>query len=489
MFLERLKLCENTYDFSDPRSQISLKETKRRHLVDIADYVSSTKGVFNETTYKPFMRMIAANVIRTLPNTASNDQFFEPEEDEPFLEPSWPHLQVVYELLRKFVVSNDTDSKHARSCITIEFVNGVVELFNSEDPREREYLKTILHRIYGKVMPLRGPIRQAIMIVFHRVVYENERHNGIAELLEILGSIINGFAVPLKEEHKLLLRKGLLPLHLPSSMPSYHVQLSFCITQFVEKDEFLSDEVLRCLIRHWPATHSRKEVMLLNEIEEVLELTRPEVLEAVVPALFRRIGKCIESPHFQVAERALFYWNNEYIVNLIMHYRDKVMPAVIGSLSRNMTSHWNANVLSLSCNVRKLLCEMDAKLFEKTNTSYEKARIDQKKREAERVVRWRAVYKMAQMRAEERREDGAATAKDITRHGESNDRSLRRGPGGDVCDEAKESCGKREEVCMNEKRSKSMGGENGKLRLLSQSGSGVTLVSSGASQQEAHCRS
>ena len=40
-----------------------------------------------------------------------------------------------------------------------------------------------------------------------------ERHNGIAELLEILGSIINGFALPLKDEHKQFLLKALLPLH------------------------------------------------------------------------------------------------------------------------------------------------------------------------------------------------------------------------------------------------------------------------------------
>lgn len=45
-------------------------------------------------------------------------------------------------------------------------------------------------------------IRKAINNVFYRFVFETERHNGIAELLEILGSIINGFALPLKEEHK-----------------------------------------------------------------------------------------------------------------------------------------------------------------------------------------------------------------------------------------------------------------------------------------------
>ena len=45
-------------------------------------------------------------------------------------------------------------------------------------------------------------VRKAINNVFFRFIWETERHNGVAELLEILGSIINGFALPLKEEHK-----------------------------------------------------------------------------------------------------------------------------------------------------------------------------------------------------------------------------------------------------------------------------------------------
>lgn len=60
-----------------------------------------------------------------------------------------------------------------------------LELFDSEDPRERDYLKTILHRIYGKFMPHRAFIRKAISNVFYRFIYETERHNGIAELLEV----------------------------------------------------------------------------------------------------------------------------------------------------------------------------------------------------------------------------------------------------------------------------------------------------------------
>ena len=112
------------------------------------------------------------------------------------------HLQIVYEFLLRYVCANDTDAKIAKKYVDQSFVVRLLELFDSEDPRERDYLKTILHRIYGKFMVHRPFVRKAINNVFYRFVFETEHHNGIAELLEILGSIINGFALPLKDEHK-----------------------------------------------------------------------------------------------------------------------------------------------------------------------------------------------------------------------------------------------------------------------------------------------
>lgn len=76
-----------------------------------------------------------------------------------------------------------------------------------------------------------------------RFIYETERHNGVAELLEILGSIINGFALPLKDEHKSFLLKVLLPLHKVRSLSVYHPQLAYCVVQFLEKDPTLTEQV------------------------------------------------------------------------------------------------------------------------------------------------------------------------------------------------------------------------------------------------------
>lgn len=44
----------------------------------------------------------------------------------------------------------------------------LLELFDSEDPREREYLKTILHRVYGKFLGLRAYIRKQCSHIFLR---------------------------------------------------------------------------------------------------------------------------------------------------------------------------------------------------------------------------------------------------------------------------------------------------------------------------------
>ena len=58
-----------------------------------------------------------------------------------------------------------------------------------------------------------------------------------------LFSIINGFALPLKEEHKYFLIHVLLPLHKVKSLSVYHPQLAYCVVQFLEKDPSLTEQI------------------------------------------------------------------------------------------------------------------------------------------------------------------------------------------------------------------------------------------------------
>jgi serine/threonine-protein phosphatase 2A regulatory subunit B' len=49
-------------------------------------------------------------------------QAFDLEEDEPLMDPAWPHLHIVYELLLNFVQSAETDAKLAKRYVDHSFI-------------------------------------------------------------------------------------------------------------------------------------------------------------------------------------------------------------------------------------------------------------------------------------------------------------------------------------------------------------------------------
>lgn len=99
--------------------------------------------------------------------------------------------------------------------------------------------------------------------------------------------------------------------------------------------------------------------MFLGELEEILEVINVAEFQKVMVPLFWRLGHCINSYHFQVAERALFLWNNDQVVNLIANNRHVLLPIILPALEANAENHWNQAVLNLTLNVRKMLVEMD----------------------------------------------------------------------------------------------------------------------------------
>ncbi|XP_010543448.1 PREDICTED: serine/threonine protein phosphatase 2A 57 kDa regulatory subunit B' beta isoform [Tarenaya hassleriana] len=404
LFLRKLQICSFQFDFTDTMKNAREKEIKRQTLLELVDFIQSGSGKITEACQEEMIKMISLNVFRCLPPAShenTGQEPADPEEEEPYLEPSWPHLQLVYELLLRYVVSSDTDTKVAKRYIDHSFVLKLLDLFDSEDPREREYLKTILHRIYGKFMVHRPFIRKAINNIFYRFIYETERHSGVGELLEILGSIINGFALPMKEEHKLFLVRALIPLHKPKPISLYHQQLSYCIVQFVEKDYKLSDTVIRGLLKYWPVTNCQKEVLFLGELEEVLEATQPVEFQRCMVPLFQQIARCLNSFHFQVAERALFLWNNEHVVNLIDQNRRVILPIIFEAMEKNVGSHWNQAVHGLTVNVRKMFMEMDAELFEQCQVEYEEKKARSKEVEERRQLAWKRLAEAAAQREED----------------------------------------------------------------------------------------
>nr|XP_034362441.1 serine/threonine-protein phosphatase 2A 56 kDa regulatory subunit gamma isoform-like [Arvicanthis niloticus] len=253
----------------------------------MVEHITHNRKAITEPIYPEAVHMFAVNMFRTLPPSSNpTGAEFDSGGDEPALEAAWPHPQLVYEFFLRFLESIDFQPNIAKKYVDWKCVLQLLELFDSEDPQERDLLKTTLHRIYVKFLGLHAYIRKQLNNIFYRFIYETEHHNDIAELLEILGSIINGFALPLKEEYKIFLLKVLLPLHKVRSLSVCHPKLACCVMQFLEKNSTLTEPVVITLLKYWPKTHSPKEVMFLNELEEILDVIEPSDFVKIMELLF-----------------------------------------------------------------------------------------------------------------------------------------------------------------------------------------------------------
>lgn len=294
--------CSYIYTFTDPSETPLQQNLKRDKLMKLFTLVKSLKRPVPNEILSPLFAMISANLFRPLPPPNNTSIIcILPDDDELFATPAaaWPHLQLVYEILLRLIISLEPNT--LKGHINNSFLLNLLHLFQSEDPRERESLKNVYHQIYSNFTSYRSFMRKAMNDVFLHYIYEtDQKHCGIGDLLEIWGTIINGFSVPLKEEHKLFLTRVLIHLHRPKGMQVYFRQLAYCVYQFVEKEPMLGVDVVRRILRYWPVTNCQKEVLLIGELEELVEIMEPEQHRILALPLCTQITKCLNSFNSQV---------------------------------------------------------------------------------------------------------------------------------------------------------------------------------------------
>lgn len=128
------------------------------------------------------------------------------------------------------------------------------------------------------------------------------------------------------------------------------------------------------MLRFWPKVNSPKEVMFLNELEEILDVVEPTEFVKIQKVVFTQLARSVSSSHFQVAERALYYWNNEYINNLMSENISVILPIMFPALYKNSKAHWNRTIHGLVYNALKLFMEMSPKLFDECTNRYKQGK-------------------------------------------------------------------------------------------------------------------
>lgn len=101
---------------------------------------------------------------------------------------------------------------------------------------------------------------------------------------------------------------------------------------------------------------------------------------------------------YQVAERALFLWNNVHIENLIIQNHSTILPIIFPALEKNARFHWNQAVHSLTLNVRKIFFDLDPELYNECLLKFQEDESKEEEIKAKREAAWKAVEEMAAKR-------------------------------------------------------------------------------------------
>lgn len=97
----------------------------------------------------------------------------------------------------------------------------------------------------------------------------------------------------------------------------------------------------------------------------------------------------------QVSERALFFWNNDHIENLIRQNRKVILPIIFPALEKNSRNHWNQAVHSLTLNIRKIFYDFDPELYRECLIKFEEDESKESEVQSRRESTWKRLEEEA----------------------------------------------------------------------------------------------
>ncbi|KAH6556273.1 hypothetical protein KP509_1Z192400 [Ceratopteris richardii] len=365
-FSQNIIICCDHLDFLHSSIDHEKKQIKLRALKDILEDLRTQNVALPDRVVQHLFEMIKSNIVRGLPITQEECTALDSKRvisfmtsdalksEELNVEAAWSHLRLVYKILIRYLKSSGTSSIIALKYVNQHLISLLLQRFDSGHAKLRGSLRKTIYNIYRRFVVYRSFIRKSLKDIFHEFVCDTQKHNGISDLLEVLGAIISGLSEPLKEEYRLLLTSVLIALHKPKCMGMYNEQLAYCITEFLNKDLELAEPVIRGLLRNWPEKSCQRELFFLQELEEILMFTQHVEFSLRVQQLARRLQKCLSSSNYLVAVRALMLWENESFVRLFPESKREIVQILRPVVDQNANCQWHVAVKNLSMNLRNI---------------------------------------------------------------------------------------------------------------------------------------
>ncbi|GKU92989.1 hypothetical protein SLEP1_g6637 [Rubroshorea leprosula] len=281
----------------------------------------------------------------------------------PFQDTKWPRLQLDYKFLTDFVTDPRCSTSFSRPVIL-----KILDLFESEDERERVALATLLKGIYDRFPEHRVFIRKSVYDIFCQFNCSSDsKHNGIPELLTFLKDVIGKRgSLCLEDEFRVLLLRSLIPLYKSKWLVMFYPYLRNCIAEFNVKDRKIADSVTQGMLRYWPKQASSREYFFLDAAEcFLIEAKLSTDFSSSVVGLLEKIAGSLKSLQFNVAEKALSLLDVNGGLGILTKKNFKfILQIVYSRLKEVAAKHWRPRTKELAVKINTALKAVDPVFYD-----------------------------------------------------------------------------------------------------------------------------
>jgi serine/threonine-protein phosphatase 2A regulatory subunit B' len=335
VFGRKIEICEQTFTFSGGASEKVAIGMKTQALTEIMNLVRRSRSPIPDSVVAMIFRMVEKNILRPI---SFDGRLLWSTDSPQIVDPAWPHLSLVYEVLKAVADVMPTYTSFAPPFFQALRLPG-----DTPDANERAAIVGFFGALFRNGKHLR---QQVVEIYESALIDYSATHNRSPffawTALEILGYIAE-HTVPLLPCSDRAFTRAVLPLLGDGYLPIYVAAVEHLFAFFLEDRPSYSVPALKRLVTVFPHRNVRLQRALLGLIEVAVE-RRPKGNQDLVVPIARVIIAAGESQNESLAQAALKMWGRPGIERLLSDQRPIVLPLLVPSLSRVMVGHWSPSV-------------------------------------------------------------------------------------------------------------------------------------------------
>lgn len=359
----KLKLCTNIYDFVNVHEDVAAKEQKTRVLCEFVQFFeqSADSKKLSPELQEQLMQMIKANIIRPTPSIPLSPILLD--FALVFVEPSWPQLFYVYQLLNRFI------SLYPESPLfNMDIVRSAIYLTNLPDNNERLQLLSFLRAYYDSHQTQKVEIIKCIQKKLADLQDLDSPPFCVMPLLVYLSHIFQRCNKAPPEEFYCVIRTSVFPLALNSYLPLYHQSMLSLLTDVLLPESTLNEEFHHLLVNFFPLGNGQKQPCFVDFLLLTMSKMSPaQVTNAIKPTM-NVFEMVVSGEQIHAAQLILDFlatkseqWVNDHSKRVILSLFDRVKYVT--------TNHWSQVMREKAQGALAGLGKLDRKSFLKAKTS------------------------------------------------------------------------------------------------------------------------